>query len=961
MRWRRVAGILGAAAGITAPLRAQAISGNVFGVVADVQGGKLPGATATLSGCGAPQTTTTDSLGGFRFLYLAPCTYAVRVELPGFATVDRDNVVVAVGRDTEIAVELPIAPVSTSVTVTSESPLIDTRRQTSGTSFDNQELKSLPTARDPWALLQQTPAVLLDRQNVGGSESDQQANSVGKGTDPSQNAWNVDGVSVTDMVTTGLSSTYFDFDAFEEMQITTGGSDPSVGVPGVTINLVTKRGVNTVHGSARFFDTPNQLEARPTTVAGGAPSNSVDHIDDFGIEAGGPLLPDRAWLWGSYGKDQIDKLVAGETDRTTLENYAGKLNVQPIEANAFTLFFFRGDKDVFGRNASPTRPQPTTWDQTGPTTIWKGDDTQVFSPQFIADANWSWEAGGFSLTPEGGNVDAWQDRNGVWQASFQRFDTVRPQHQVNASLSAFLNTHDISHELKFGFGYRKYGVASISAWPGDGDVGFENYQQQGFAIAKLTRPKIINQVGKYLDAFIGDTISSTDVTLNLGLRLDDQTSRNLPSFVPENPTFPDLLGQVNYPGGEGVHFRDWQPRVGLTYALGGRPQTLLHVSYSRFADQLGAGAATFTNPIGYQYLYYHWTDANGNHRVDPGELGDFYGAVGVNPNGPDVVVPGNEVAHGLNNTKTDEFMIGVDHEILPGFVAGLTYTYRHRFDFIWTPYTQLTSANFVLASPGVEGFDQNGRPIGTTGPIDACVFEGSGCGLAPQFTFARTEENRPAYSIDYHALELSVVKRLTNRWMAHASITWNSWRQLIDDKSRACQDPTDQLGVIGDSCDSQIAYAGSGNGSGSFADVYINARWSFNVAALYQLPGNFNVAANFYGRQGYPAPYYVSVGAIVPGTNGTDGLGARQAIVGNPDDHRNPDLFQLDLRVEKVVPLFAKADLTLSVDLFNALDRKTVLQQEINATPGNDGRSLAGRVYEVQNPRILRLGARLTF
>jgi hypothetical protein len=955
--------ILGMAIGLPAALAAQAMSGQIYGSVHDEHGENLPGVTVTLSGCGAPQSTTSGGKGEFHFLNLAPCVYAVRTELPGLTTVERNNVVVNVGTNTELAIEMKVASVATTITVTSESPLLDTRKQSSGATFNNQELKSIPTARDPWVMLQQTPGVLLDRQNVGGSESGQQSGYTGKGTDPSQNAWNVDGVSVTDMSALGATSTYFDFDAFEEMQMTTGGTDPSITVPGVTINMVTRRGTNEVHGSARFYDTPSELQARPTTVFGGAPSNTIDHIDDYGVEAGGPLWPDKAWLWGSYGKNQINKLVAGVSDKTTLENFSGKLNIQPIESNTFTLFFFRGDKLKFGRGAAPDRPQPTTLDQKGPTTIWKGEDSQVFSPQFVADANWSWEGGGFSLTPEGGvGKDVYQDQNEVWQNSYGLYDASTPEHQVNANLSSFFNTGTLGHELKFGFGYRKFGISSVSTWPGQGNISYENYGGQGFGVAKLTRNKVLNMEGKYLDFFIGDTITANNLTVNLGLRYDDQQSRNLPSKVTANAVFPDLLPAIDYPGGgDDLHFKDWQPRIGLTYALGAQKTTLLRASYSRFADQLGAGYAQFENPIGYQYLYYYWTDANANHRVDPGELGDFYGAYGVDPNNPASVASSNSFSRHLKNQKTDEFLVGVDHQILPEFVAGLSYTYRHRFDFVWYRYTQLTSANLVPASAGLPGVDQHGNPVGTTGPIYACVLDGVGCGRNPDFTFGKTGENRPDYSVNYHSVELVLTKRLSHRWMAHGAFTWNSWKQKVGNKEKACIDPTNVIGAGGDSCDSSIAYVGGTTGSGSFSNVFINARWAFNIAALYQLPWNFNVGANFYGREGYPAPYFVSAPAIVPGTDQSDGLGSRKAVVGAPDSHRNPSLFQLDLRLEKVIPLFQKADLTLSLDLFNSFNSKTVLQQRLNATPSDSGTGEAGQVYEVQNPRILRFGARLSF
>lgn len=147
--------------------------GNVFGRVTDEQGGQLPGVTTTLFGCGKPQSTTTDSSGDFYFLNLMPCRYAVKTELSGFATTEHNNVVVRAGMNTRVSTALKIASVATTITVTSESPVLDTGRQSSGTTFSMDEmtgshgveggvpggvaggvsqgdLKSIPTARDAW-------------------------------------------------------------------------------------------------------------------------------------------------------------------------------------------------------------------------------------------------------------------------------------------------------------------------------------------------------------------------------------------------------------------------------------------------------------------------------------------------------------------------------------------------------------------------------------------------------------------------------------------------------------------------------------------------------------------------------------------------------------------------------------------------------------------------------------------
>jgi Ca-activated chloride channel family protein len=116
-------------------------------------------------------------------------------------------------------------PVEDVITVTAESPMLDERRITTGATVSQTELEKIPTARDPWVVLQPTPGVLTDRVNVGGKESGQQARYVGPGSGGDQAVWSVDGMVVTDMAATGSSPGYYDFDVFGEMQVTTGGSD----------------------------------------------------------------------------------------------------------------------------------------------------------------------------------------------------------------------------------------------------------------------------------------------------------------------------------------------------------------------------------------------------------------------------------------------------------------------------------------------------------------------------------------------------------------------------------------------------------------------------------------------------------------------------------------------------------------------------------------------------------------
>ncbi|MEP7132857.1 MAG: carboxypeptidase-like regulatory domain-containing protein, partial [Acidobacteriota bacterium] len=160
----------------------QAQSGNVYGKVVAEDGSALPGATVSLTGNGAPQTVTSDSRGDFHFLQLAPgASYNVKVELAGFSSVDQKNVAVNLGRNTEMRVAMKLSKVEATVTVSGEAPLLDTRKVGTGAVVNRQEMDMIPSARDPWVVMQTVPGVQVDRMNVGGNMSGQQSIFMAKG------------------------------------------------------------------------------------------------------------------------------------------------------------------------------------------------------------------------------------------------------------------------------------------------------------------------------------------------------------------------------------------------------------------------------------------------------------------------------------------------------------------------------------------------------------------------------------------------------------------------------------------------------------------------------------------------------------------------------------------------------------------------------------------------------------
>ena len=192
---------------------------------------------------------------------LAPGRYTVTAKLAGFTDYRNENVPVNAGSIVPLGVTLSVGGLSEKVDVTTETPVIEAKRQTVSTNVNLDELQNIPSARDPWVVLQTVPGIIVDRVNVGGAESGQQSNYQAKGANPDQNTWNMDGIAITDMGSLGASPTYYDFDMFQEMQVTTGGADPANATPGVQLNFVLRSGTSKWRGSTRYYFENDSLQS----------------------------------------------------------------------------------------------------------------------------------------------------------------------------------------------------------------------------------------------------------------------------------------------------------------------------------------------------------------------------------------------------------------------------------------------------------------------------------------------------------------------------------------------------------------------------------------------------------------------------------------------------------------------------------------------------------------------------
>ncbi len=966
--WQLVFAVVLVAVFLTAPAGAQVQTGSLFGSVASPDGAPLPGAAITLSGGGAPLVQSSDAQGRFRFPGLAPGTYRLTASLDGYSPIEYPEISTGVGRNTEIQVVLSPA-VRETVTVTGETPILDERRISPGTTITNQELEKVPTARDPWALLRTTPGVLLDRINVGGNESGTQANFVGPGSPGSQAVWSLDGMVVTNMVSPGTPAGFFDFEAFEEVQITTGGNDASVATGGVVLNMVTRRGTDRWRGSGHFYYADASLRSdldfdeselgqpgpwnRNRRQASFRQGNRISKVQDYGLELGGPLIREHLWGWASYSVPQINLLTIDDyADNSNLEAGNLKLNAQLTPSNSGTFFIWHDEKSKHGRGAGPLNPPDTTWDQSrsGPRpTALKLEDSQVFGSHAYGTLFVSQVNGGLRLTPLGGDKLAYLDEDGVWHNSNFAFVGEQPQKQARADGTVYFDSRGLSHELKFSAGYRQVDERSSTSWPGGG-LEFSD------GTLFLARSSSIRFRGEYTEAYLQDTFTTDRMTFNAGLRYDRQGGRNLPTTVAANPVAPDLLPEVTWEGGEaGFVWEDIVPRLGATWAATEDRKTLLRASYSRYADQLATGAAAILNPFLYpQYLYFYTTNG-GDPVLTRDELSEPFAGPsgGINPfTGEPLISDGFDP--GLRAPRTDEILLGIERALMPDFVVGLRASWRHL-----TGMLEQEVLVFDGDARSRENLQSVGRPhrrddyipqgrATVTGP-DGKTYEVNWWTLRPGVTSrgGRFLENGDREQV-YKGLTATFDKRLSNRWMLRGSATVSDWRWKIPDSEN--EDPTD-LASGGVKDDSLVFF----KGLGSRQNVFIGSRWSYSLTGLYQVRPDrrwgFDFAGILTGREGYPIGYSHRV---LRSDTGSGFINV--PLTSDINVYRYEDAHVLDLRLAKEFPLRRDgAGLTLSLDCFNALNSAYVLQRQAAL-----GQNNSDFVTEVLGARVLRLGARLS-
>ena len=290
---------------------AQTFRGSIQGTITDSSGAAIPGAQVKVfsPGTGLNRTVSTNDLGGYVASELPLGTYSITVEKEGFRTTTLTNIPIGVGSTTRADARLVAGMVQEVVEVTADVPLVETNSNTTGGTIEASEATELPVnGGDYTKLLELVPGATSDP--VGSTES---AGSYGlfslNGNRGRSNNYLLDGTDMNDGYRNlpsinqagvwGAPSTILPVDALAEIPVT-GSPEPEFGrSSGATVNIVTKSGTNTIHGSLFEYFRNDSFTARNYFNTSTQPKNSFTN-HQFGGLVDGPIVRDASFFTIAY-------------------------------------------------------------------------------------------------------------------------------------------------------------------------------------------------------------------------------------------------------------------------------------------------------------------------------------------------------------------------------------------------------------------------------------------------------------------------------------------------------------------------------------------------------------------------------------------------------------------------------------------------------------------------------------
>ena len=624
---RRLIGFLAALAWAAAATNAHAQNAQITGAVKDASGAVIPGATVTARNAdtGFVRTAVTDGQGDYRLPSLPPGRYSVSTELTGFSSETRPDIVLIIEQTAIINFTLKPAAISETVTVTGESPIVDTTKSDVSTAISTQQIQDLPVASRRWIdLAMLTPGTSQD--NIRGFFYRGNVN-LGAGTREYSNGFVVDGVNNT-WAEMGEPRQNFAMDAIQEFKVSTSTYKAEYGLAtGGVLAVVTKSGTNQLHGSGLLFFRDASITAKEFFQ-----TTKPDYRRyQYGGTIGGPIVRNKTHYFFAYEGTkenqfftvnarglwpQYEGTYKSAQDRWT---YNVKVNHQLTQTQS--LFVRYGAEDEY-------RPIITTGGRTHPTASFDFavprssavvGHSSVLSDRALNDFRFQYAYAKYEVSPPYSHGD-WEP--GDFAARLPLCQPVfnYPSIQIGGCGNAQMGPEG-RWELKDDFSYLMRGLGGTHQWKSGFDFSYVPFEgdNTGSPLGSWTFPRDVpydvndrttwptryqNSLPTYGDipvkifaAYLQDDWQAADgLTFNFGLRYDVQIgsfNENVPDLLGKiqdklgrDGTFPYDVSAIRQPRPNRGDKNNFGPRVGVAWDPANNGVTNVHAAYGMFYDNM---------------------------------------------------------------------------------------------------------------------------------------------------------------------------------------------------------------------------------------------------------------------------------------------------------------------------------------------------------------------------------------
>ncbi len=579
-------------------------TGSIRGEIRDQESLPLPGVVVTIRSealIGQTRTATTNELGVFRFPSLPVGAYSVEGSMSGFQNVVADNIRVSLGATANVPLTMKMNVMAEAVTVEAESPLLDVNQSGLSTSYDKEILEEVPTQRGMWDLMQVSPGATVD---AGDSQS---ARVIAFGSNRQSNSWNIDGVDAT-APETGDAWWYINPDMIEEIQVLGVGAPAEYGnFTGAALNVVTKTGSNSFHGTANYFFQAEGLTGVNVRLADSPYVFNRDVYADVTGQLGGPILKDRVWFFGAVEilRDSSTTPGVNPDFAPTLKSdkYDLKITTRIGEKSQLTGFY-HDEIYEYPDTTSQFIAESAAGNEIGSNPAWGASLTSTLTENLLLELNYSgWWSEDRYQSQTDSLANPFVQYYDVGPTTYSGgltypYDYTTSRQQVNGKATYYAdNFLKSQHEFRFGVQYSHGNADTISGYGANGVYEY-TYTYNYYGTNYTTYYQIQQQPFHYggisndLGFFLDDTVTVNDkLTLNLGVRFDLNRASfpEFPEVVNGTPSITPVANWVEtdttLPGiNDFINWNTVSPRLGFVWQPRGDGRSIIQGSFGVYYD-----------------------------------------------------------------------------------------------------------------------------------------------------------------------------------------------------------------------------------------------------------------------------------------------------------------------------------------------------------------------------------------